>query len=211
MAKITFKGFARRKKRKQDRRDSIAQAAIRVMCEKGYEQTTMQDIAEAADFSTSSVYYYFESKIAIPEEVITILTTEFSATVENCFSAENSKEFNLDHYVDQINYFRKINLVSILAEAERNPELQPRVQRLFQNIQKELRNRVSSMSKTQGIAVEQSNLIADMIFSMGFGVLTIANINQTETDLRIDITQMLEALKMLLLNHPKNSSKQEVA
>jgi AcrR family transcriptional regulator len=211
MTKISFKGFARRKKRKQDRRDSIAQAAIRVMCEKGYEQTTMQDIAEAADFSTSSVYYYFESKIAILEEVITILTTEFSDTVENSLSVESSKEFNLDHYVDQINYFRKINLVSILAEAEKNPQLQPRVQRLFQNIQKELRIRVSSMSKTQGIEVEQSNLIADMIFSMGFGVLAIANINQNETDLRIDINQMLEAVKMLLLNHPKNSSKQEVA
>jgi hypothetical protein len=111
MTKITFKGFARRKKRKQDRRDSIAQAAIRVMCEKGYEQTTMQDIAEAADFSTSSVYYYFESKIAILEEVISILTIEFSDTVENSLSVESSKEFNLNHYVDQINYFGKINLV----------------------------------------------------------------------------------------------------
>ena len=211
MTKITFKGFARRKKRKQDRRDSIAQAAIRVMCEKGYEQTTMQDIAEAADFSTSSVYYYFDSKIAILEEVISILTAEFSNTLENSLSVENSKEFNLNHYIDQINYFRKINLISILAEAEKNPELQPRVQRLFQNIQKELRIRVSSMSNTQGIEVEQSNLIADMIFSMGFGVLAISNINQTETDLHIDITQMLEALKILLPNHPNNSSTQEVA
>ena len=88
-----FKGINRRKKRAQSRKDSITQAAIQVLKEKGYEQATMQDIAAAADLSTSSVYYYFDGKDAILEEAFTLLENEIAAASQEILnSAQPQKD-----------------------------------------------------------------------------------------------------------------------
>lgn len=45
--------------------DRIFQIAVRLFQEKGYEKTSMRDIAKAADVSTSAAYYYFSSKASL--------------------------------------------------------------------------------------------------------------------------------------------------
>lgn len=51
-------------------RQRILQAAARVFRERGYSGTRLTDIADAADMKAGSLYYHFESREALVEEVV---------------------------------------------------------------------------------------------------------------------------------------------
>jgi AcrR family transcriptional regulator len=52
----------RKEKEKADRKKGILSAAQRVFSRKGYEATTMEDIASEAGFGKASLYFYFKGK-----------------------------------------------------------------------------------------------------------------------------------------------------
>ncbi|MCJ7646560.1 TetR/AcrR family transcriptional regulator [bacterium] len=52
----------RKEKEKTDRKKGILSAAQRVFSRKGYEATTMEDIASEAGFGKASLYFYFKGK-----------------------------------------------------------------------------------------------------------------------------------------------------
>ena len=51
-----------RERKKQQTRDTIARVALALFAERGYEETTLADIAEAADVSPRTIFAYYESK-----------------------------------------------------------------------------------------------------------------------------------------------------
>jgi AcrR family transcriptional regulator len=51
-----------RERKKQRTRDTIQREAMRLFVERGYEETTIEQIAEAADISPSTFFNYFPSK-----------------------------------------------------------------------------------------------------------------------------------------------------
>ena len=51
-----------RERKKQRTRETIARAAHELFAERGYQATTLPDIAEAADVSTRTIFAYFPSK-----------------------------------------------------------------------------------------------------------------------------------------------------
>src|SRR5262249_22573086 len=51
-----------RERKKQRTRETIARAAHQLFVERGYNATTLPDIAEAADVSTRTIFAYFPSK-----------------------------------------------------------------------------------------------------------------------------------------------------
>ncbi|MCZ0735605.1 TetR/AcrR family transcriptional regulator [Phreatobacter sp. AB_2022a] len=57
-------------KRMQDRRDSILAAAKQVFAEKGFEATSIADIARAAGISDGLAYRYFQGKRDLLNEVL---------------------------------------------------------------------------------------------------------------------------------------------
>ncbi len=46
----------------EETRERIVDAALRLFREKGFDETTMRDVAAAADVATGAAYYYFRSK-----------------------------------------------------------------------------------------------------------------------------------------------------
>jgi len=56
---------ARRERRQLATREAILRAAARVFRDRGFAETGMREIAEAADLSTANLYYYFPSKADI--------------------------------------------------------------------------------------------------------------------------------------------------
>jgi len=55
---------------KQQKRREICQIATRLFVEKGFEKTTIRDIAKAGHMNSSALYYYFEDKEAILYEIL---------------------------------------------------------------------------------------------------------------------------------------------
>lgn len=52
-----------------DRKKEIIEASITLFCERGLDLTSMQDIATAAGISKATLYFYFDSKAALIQEV----------------------------------------------------------------------------------------------------------------------------------------------
>lgn len=59
----------RRARKAREARSRIAAAGLRLMLERGYDATTLDDIAEAADISRRTFFHYFPSKEAILQAV----------------------------------------------------------------------------------------------------------------------------------------------
>jgi AcrR family transcriptional regulator len=51
-----------RERKKQQTRDTIARAGLQLFAERGYDQTTLAEIAEAANVSPRTIFSYFENK-----------------------------------------------------------------------------------------------------------------------------------------------------
>src|SRR5215217_152506 len=59
-----------RERKKQRTRETILRVALELFAERGYSRTTLEDIAEAAEVSTGTLFAYFPNKedILFPEE-----------------------------------------------------------------------------------------------------------------------------------------------
>jgi AcrR family transcriptional regulator len=53
-----------------DKRDRLVQAAAAVVHERGFNRSTLADIAERAEIPVGNVYYYFKTKEAIGEALV---------------------------------------------------------------------------------------------------------------------------------------------
>jgi AcrR family transcriptional regulator len=75
-ASVAEAGLGLRERKKLRTRQAIRQAAYRLIGEQGYEQTTVEQIAETAEVSPSTVFRYFATK----EDII--LTDEYDPVLE---------------------------------------------------------------------------------------------------------------------------------
>jgi AcrR family transcriptional regulator len=57
--------MSRRERKKEETRSSIIDCAIRLFREKGFQQTSMEEIAEQSDVSKGTLYNYFPDKESI--------------------------------------------------------------------------------------------------------------------------------------------------
>jgi AcrR family transcriptional regulator len=62
---MTVPPVGRRERKKAATRQTIADAALRLFLERGYDQVGIRDIAEAADVSTATVFKHFSGKEAL--------------------------------------------------------------------------------------------------------------------------------------------------
>ena len=77
------------KELKEARRDQILMAALKLFGSKGYQNTSISDIAQRADLSKGLLYNYFESKEELLNEVIVFAFRETTEAGELTLNKEN--------------------------------------------------------------------------------------------------------------------------
>jgi AcrR family transcriptional regulator len=111
-----------RERKKQQTRDTIASAALRLFAERGYDETTLADIAEAANIAPRTIFSYFESKedILLCEEngFLTELKRRLDERPEGSTTVDAIREFlsSIEHPDEQAKLRKQV----IAA----NPDLQ---------------------------------------------------------------------------------------
>jgi AcrR family transcriptional regulator len=73
--------IVRAQAKRERRRRSVLDTALRVFSEKGYHQTRISDIIEAAGIARGTFYLYFDSKNAIFHELLDLLLERIRANV----------------------------------------------------------------------------------------------------------------------------------
>jgi len=94
------------------RKEAIIRTAEKLFFEKGYEETSIQDILDALSISKGGFYHYFESKIALLEEI----------SRQKC--AANIERMRMELFSGKLTTLQKINLLlsSIFPFGRETPE-----------------------------------------------------------------------------------------
>lgn len=81
-----------RERKKQRTRDAVIEAALRLFAEKGFDATTVEEIAGAAEVAPRTFYRYFQTK----EDVIFLDQNEENDAVRRALSERRPEESDID-------------------------------------------------------------------------------------------------------------------
>lgn len=96
----------RRKKEKENRKNSILKAARKLFFERGFKSVTVDLIAAKAEVSKGSIYLYFDSKEEIYTQILISANIERHKDIENFFKREGTaSELLLAFARDYVNFF----------------------------------------------------------------------------------------------------------
>jgi AcrR family transcriptional regulator len=74
--------------RRTSREDQLFEAATRLFKEKGYHNTSMQDLADALGVQKASLYYYIDSKEELLRRLLRRATTLLGAQIDTYYAAD---------------------------------------------------------------------------------------------------------------------------
>ncbi len=145
---------ARATKKRQNRRRAILQAARRVFAAKGFHQTHVSDIIEAAGIARGTFYLYFESKNAIFLELLDELLAELRESIVGVDTFEGAPPVHLQ-LVDTVRRIMQTvvdnrALTRILAEAVGlGDEVEAHLTLFYRNLQDYIRDALENGKRMQ--------------------------------------------------------------
>ncbi|MCM0607284.1 MAG: TetR/AcrR family transcriptional regulator [Xanthomonadaceae bacterium] len=127
--KIVSKTVARKNRERQERKDRILETTRKLFSDRGVSDLTMQDIADANEYSIGSLYLYFRSK----DDIYAALAIEGSRMIDESLkqlendSSPISKEKLADFFVTTIqtlkDYGVYFDLLNSLVHGSRKVEV----------------------------------------------------------------------------------------
>ncbi|MEV5849264.1 TetR/AcrR family transcriptional regulator [Streptomyces sp. NPDC048179] len=97
---MTVPPVSRRDRKKAATRQAIADAALHLFLERGYEQVSIRDIADAADVSTATVFKHFSGKEALVFDQDEDREAELIAAVRQRPSGQSILDALRQHVID---------------------------------------------------------------------------------------------------------------
>src|SRR5690242_11171163 len=105
-----------RERKKRETRDALTRTALGLFAERGYDETTLADIAEAAGVSTRTIFAYFPSK----EDILFCTMAQMSGSLAEALATRPAG-------TDALTTLRDF----IVASADRKTELDRRVSQVI--------------------------------------------------------------------------------
>lgn len=164
----------RRLREKKQRYDTILAAAMKFFCEKGYNKTTIEDIANEAEVSVGTVYFYFKNKEDIMIKLIDdiglilrkVLGDEFKkgeGSIEGFLNAGRVFFYDVcKKYPDKI-------LILMRESVGQTPEIEKKRQELFTKLINDLMNALQKIKEKYNIEYK-SKLSIEVIATIVIGL-----------------------------------------
>jgi TetR/AcrR family transcriptional regulator len=86
----------------KNRKDEILDVAMRLFAERGYEGTSMNDVAERVGMRKASLFYHFATKDALYEAVLDRLVASLQSALEEIYASSGTFEDRLDAVTNTI-------------------------------------------------------------------------------------------------------------
>jgi AcrR family transcriptional regulator len=157
-----------RLRKRQQTRERLTQAAMALFLERGFEATTLDDIAAAADISRRSFFHYFASK----EDVVFAWQEESSAVLITAVAARPANESMLtaaeNAILAMVGQLKPGEAIAIARLKRDNPALQARDQVKHEKLERAL---AEALSKRAGHKAEK--LHARLVAMIATGAMRI--------------------------------------
>lgn len=110
----------------RNQRDTIARAALEVLIEKGYYETTLRDICRAAEVSNGALYSYFSTRESVIVAACAIdhaerLDQELPRTWENYVHMPSAEEMRPESYMSR-RLRLSLQFAAEITQMDKNPE-----------------------------------------------------------------------------------------
>lgn len=157
-----------RQRKRQQTRERLTRVAMALFLERGFEATTLDEIAAAADISRRSFFHYFDSK----EDVVFAWHEEITAVLVAAIAARPASESMLTAAENAMTAFaRQIEPAEAIAMARLkrdNPALQARDQVKYEQLERAL---AEALAKRGGHKAEK--LGARLVAMVATGAMRI--------------------------------------
>jgi len=101
---------------KEIREKQIKQAALRLFSERGFHNTTITQIAEAAELGKGTIYWYWRSKEDLAYSLVSDMLRDFLALIEEARNAEGPVLERFNDLVSKVAelYYRETDYLRLL-------------------------------------------------------------------------------------------------
>jgi len=187
------------------RETQITRAAYEIIARNGYENITVQDIADHAGFSKGIVYYYFKSKddvmVSLFNSVITVIDNRFAEvrrqTPEPRRQLESVIRISLDIVNEHIEFYRVITV--FWSQIHHKQFMKEINAKLFSHWRREI-EKIVEMGITEGdfSPTLVPSMTASSIISRVLGVSLQHIFDPDAFDLKVMSEQVVDEVLMLM-------------
>jgi AcrR family transcriptional regulator len=179
----------RQRKSKENRQNEFIDSAKKIFIAKGYNATTIRDIAKEAGCSDGLMFRYFKSKADLFIAIINEGQNKNKITIEECFSFRLSKEDQIykimEVYINKFKDYEQL-IRMMLLRALNDPSFEE-TKKLFKDTsflnkqiehfkERQKRNDISINSDCEALAL----LIYSVTFSIGFNRQSLLGYSKEE-------------------------------
>ncbi|HSR28926.1 MAG TPA: TetR/AcrR family transcriptional regulator [Anaerolineae bacterium] len=108
--------------RRAEREDQLLETASRLFKEKGYHNTSMQDLADALGLQKGSLYYYIDSKKELLRQMLEHATSFLADQIDEIYSSDlpppDKLRWALEHHA--VTMMDHLDLVTVYLQEYRN-------------------------------------------------------------------------------------------
>lgn len=179
---------------RQARMDLILDSAEKLFAEKGFHDTSINDIAEKADFSRTSVYQYFRSKeeiyLQILERYTEILTDCVARAIDTAQTAPAKIAAFLDGMRQLIKEKPRFFELYFIQRHQVEPRLSPELKsilnakrRIFENVFRDFYRKGVEKGEVRDIRAKDAS---NLFFAQIMGMMLLHQYYEDEFDVTLD-------------------------
>lgn len=187
---------------KELRERQIKEAALRLFSEKGFHNTTITQIAGAADLGKGTIYWYWRSKEALAFSLVEEMLADFLSNIERARDGEGPVIERFERLVAEVAelYYRETEYLRLLWKfrVDRsyifNEEYTRRVTSYYVRMREALESLLEQGMKSGELRVMDSKRMAFIILGIAEGLELEWLENEEELSMREALVEVMEIL-----------------